>query len=154
MDIYALGLSLYEALTGKTAYPPLPPGMDAFRVLCERAKKHVSPTFDSPVVTERPALLSLLKDMTNIDLEKRIKDASEVERRIGEILLGCPAISYDNMIYEPQMISVVQTEFIKDKLNAIKEAQKMRRRVAASCFVMLLIAVLAALVFSWIVWIA
>ena len=154
MDIYALGLSLYEALTGKTAYPPLPPGMDAFRVLCERAKKHVSPTFDSPIVTERPALLSLLKDMTNIDLEKRIKDAFEVERRIGEILLGCPAISYDNMIYEPQTISVVQTEFIKDKLKAIKEAQKMRRRVAASCFVMLLIAVLSALVFSWIVWIA
>ena len=99
-------------------------------------------------------MLSLLKDMTNIDLEKRIKDASEVERRIGEILLGCPAISYDNMIYESQTISVVQTEFIKDKLKAIKEAQKMRRRVAASCFVMLLIAVLAALVFSWIVWIA
>ena len=92
-DIYALGLSLYEALTGKNAYPPLPSGQDALYAFCKRAKDQIPPVFDSPVVTERPALLSLLEDMTNIDREKRIKDAAEVEWRIDEILRGLAAIS-------------------------------------------------------------
>ena len=86
MDVYALGLSFYEALSGKTAYPRLPLGNTGFVALINRAKNKEPPSFDSPIVTARPKLLQLLKDMTNIDPGQRIKDAAEVERRIGELL--------------------------------------------------------------------
>ena len=84
-DIYALGLSFYEALSGKTAYTRLPTGSAAFAAFYERMKSKTQPTFDSPVVTSRPKLLQLLKDMTNIDPEKRIRDAAEVERRLSDL---------------------------------------------------------------------
>ena len=86
MDIYALGLSFYEALSGKTAYPRLPVGNVGFVAFINRAKNKEPPSFDSSIVAARLKLLQLLKDMTNIDPEQRIKDATEVERRIGELL--------------------------------------------------------------------
>lgn len=163
MDIYALGLSLYEALTGKTAYPPLPPGMDASYVLYERAKKHVSPTFDSPVVTECPALLSLLKDMTNIDSEKRIKDAAEVERRIGEIIKGGFSISDDPIMLGgnppfdvlddlDESNSALPLPSVSELARMLLDAEvRMKRwRVAAACFAVLLIAALTVIILKWI----
>ena len=86
MDIYALGLCFYEALSGQAAYPRLPAGKAAFAALWERIKSKTPPTFDSPLVMVNPKLLALLQNMTNIDPEKRIRDAAEVERRIVEIL--------------------------------------------------------------------
>lgn len=87
MDIYALGLSLYEALSGDIAYPRLPTTatMEAFLL---RAKQRVKPEFDSPTVTGNPALVQLLEDMTNIDPALRISNAEMLIQRIDEVMRG------------------------------------------------------------------
>ena len=89
MDIYALGLCLYEALTGKTSYPRLPTGPTAFAAFYERARSKRPPVFDDPVVSATPNLLSLLTDMTALDPAHRIHDAAALCRRI-ESLLSTP----------------------------------------------------------------
>ena len=70
----------------KDAYVPTGSASVALPAFYERMKSKTQPTFDSPVVTSRPKLLRLLKDMTNIDPPKRICDAAEVERRLAEIV--------------------------------------------------------------------
>ena len=88
MDIYALGLCMYEALSGKTAYPRLPTGPTAFAVFYERARTRQQPSFDCPVVDANPDLLALLRDMTAIDPAQRIHDAAQVRCRIEAITLS------------------------------------------------------------------
>ena len=78
MDIFALGLCLYEALTGKSAYPRIPNGMPGLRMFIERCMSMRAPSFSDPRVQEDPELLDLLRRMTNPDASKRITDAEEV----------------------------------------------------------------------------
>lgn len=82
MDIYALGLCMYEALTGKTAYPRLPRGSAAYAQFFRRAQTLEKPVFDSSVVTRDARLLKLLVEMTNPDVSRRLASAAEVERRL------------------------------------------------------------------------
>lgn len=86
MDVYALGLSLYEALTSKTAFPRLPGGRAGVEGFLQRARDRLLPSFDAPQVVQRPALLRLLEDMTRQDASMRIRDADVVRRRIEAIL--------------------------------------------------------------------
>ena len=86
MDVYALGLCLYEALTGSMGYPRLPSGSAAMSAFFERAKSKKPPTFDSPKLAGDEEILSLLAEMTNPDASKRIKDVSIVEQRLGKIV--------------------------------------------------------------------
>lgn len=86
MDIYALGLCFYEALTGKTGYSRLPGGTASYTAFFERAKSMSAPSFSDPVVASDEELLTLLREMTDPDFERRIKDAGEVEKRICKIL--------------------------------------------------------------------
>ena len=84
-DIYALGLSLYEALTGKTAYPRLPPGTAAFSAFFARARSMALPDLSDPVVAKNAALHDLLVRMTHPCLSKRLADAKEVERILSKL---------------------------------------------------------------------
>lgn len=86
MDIYALGLCLYEAVSGKTGYPRLPSGPDAIEVFYARARSGVPPNFEDVLVTSNPALLALLKDMTKLDPMRRLRDANEVLSRLKALL--------------------------------------------------------------------
>ena len=118
MDIFALGLCLYESLTGKTGYPRLPTGSAVLRAFCERAKSGKQPVFDDPKVQGNRKLILLLRDMTNIDPQKRISDVSEVERRIDEIMHGDNRIPIKDL--EPQCLYACPQYYVKPKNDAVK----------------------------------
>ncbi len=87
MDVYALGLSLYEALTGKTAYPRLSAGTkSAYETYRVRAEAGVPPLFDAPAVAADGELLDLLTDMTAPDVSRRIAHAEEIVGRLEMLL--------------------------------------------------------------------
>ncbi len=85
MDVYALGLCFYEALTGRTAYPRLPSGSAAYAAFFERAKSRQKPVFDDSAIQSDSDLLALLTDMTNPDWEHRLRDATTLVERIVRI---------------------------------------------------------------------
>ena len=87
MDVYALGLCFYEALAGKTAYPRLPTGTAGYAAFFERAKNGVRPSFDSLDSERDKDVLSLIREMTNVDPERRLKDAGAVAEWISHIAL-------------------------------------------------------------------
>ena len=92
MDIYALGLCMYEALSGKKGFPRLPTGSQGYAQFFQRAKDKLKPTFDDPRVIARPDLLALLRRMTEPELAGRLSDAAVLEAELKRVLEGGPAV--------------------------------------------------------------
>ena len=86
MDIYALGLCLYEALSGRTAYPRIPSGPGGMKVFFERAQAKKPPKLDASAYCDCPELVRLVRDMTEPIAAKRLQGMADVERRIADVL--------------------------------------------------------------------
>lgn len=85
VDIYALGLCLYEALSGKMAYPRVQDDKSGTIAFMSRATKKLKPNFSDPSVNGNPEILALLTEMTDPDAPKRLANAREVELRIAKL---------------------------------------------------------------------
>ena len=86
MDVFALGLCLYEALTGRKAYAKLAGGPQGYVAFIERAQLLTPPTIDARLLGDDQRLVSLIYDMTEPNLSLRIKNAEVVERRLLELI--------------------------------------------------------------------
>ena len=86
MDIYALGLCLYEALTRKTGYPRLPSGTPGYTAFFERAKSKRPPSFADERIESDSELKDLLQMMTAPDATRRLKNAGVVASMLRKIL--------------------------------------------------------------------
>ena len=73
-DVYALGLCLYEALTGRTAYPRLPRGSEGVAAFYARAQAETPP--DLSGLEDEPELLALLRSMTAVRRGERPASAA------------------------------------------------------------------------------
>lgn len=82
-DVWALGLCLYEALTGRTAFPPLPDGNSAFVEFYRRSESRSRPDFSG--VADDKEVLELLGEMCELDPQRRLRCAAAIERRLLEL---------------------------------------------------------------------
>ncbi len=89
-DIYAMGLSLYEALTGRMAFERLPMEQTAaFEKFMARANGLEKPalSYRIPPFNEHPELVRVIEKAISIKPEKRYRSASEMRLEINKILL-------------------------------------------------------------------
>lgn len=86
-DIYALGISIYEALTGSTAFRMPSEGVTSLRFLQVLSAKQNHPPLD-PGPDVPVALRRLVDDMTNSDWRQRIGTAAELVARVDALDLA------------------------------------------------------------------
>ncbi len=152
-DIYALGLCLYEALSGRTAFPRLPAGSAAYPEFFARARRRAEPAFDDDGLRRDAAMLELLRGMTAGDPARRIGDASLVAARLRAMGESAGDGAQETCT-EPETVPTNQLDETKmEALVRERDAVRERRRasrvsIAALCALVIAAAVGAALYFG------
>jgi serine/threonine protein kinase len=90
-DVYAFGLCLYEALTGRFPLPRLPAGSQAWLTYLSRSVSNPPRAeFKDEMVLSNPALKSLLERMIDPDISKRLSNMEEIVEVLKSLLNATP----------------------------------------------------------------
>ncbi|HEY8240374.1 MAG TPA: protein kinase, partial [Kiritimatiellia bacterium] len=91
-DIYAIGLCLYEALTGQPAFEKLPMEINAaWMEFQKRSSGPMAISFDAPVFKEYPRLANVVRRATAKEPEDRYATAAEMIKALQQSLSAAPA---------------------------------------------------------------
>jgi serine/threonine protein kinase len=90
-DIYAFGLCLHEALTGRFPLPRLPAGSQAWLTYLSRSVSNPPRAeFKDDIILTNPELKSLLERMVEPDMSKRLSHMEEVVDSLKKLLDATP----------------------------------------------------------------
>jgi serine/threonine protein kinase len=90
-DIYAFGLCLHEALTGRFPLPRLPAGSQAWLTYLSRSVSNPPRAeFKDELILSNPTLKSLLERMIEPDIKKRLSHMEEVVESLKQLLDATP----------------------------------------------------------------
>ena len=90
-DIYAFGLCLCEALTGRFPLPRLPAGSQAWVTYLSRSVSNPPrPEFKDDIILSNPTLKALLESTIEPDLSKRLSDTQSIVDILNRLLEATP----------------------------------------------------------------
>ena len=145
-DIYALGLCLYEALSGKLGYPRLPAGSAAYAEFFNRARSKKPPAFDDEGVAADRELLALLREMTAPDASRRMRDTAALVSRLRAMRMSRGDEEEVEAATRAEPETSPTNPFLEENLEALKlEGERIRaRRRGRKTALWTLLALLAA----------
>ena len=156
-DLYCLGVCLFEALTGRCAYPRLSKQTaEMWRSLRERAEGKHAVSFDHETFKSYPALKTIIYKTMNRNWRNRYKSAAEMQRALETVraaseLAETAAPDEDREIHESATIFMPDEAYLAAAASGRKTRTWLRlKRIAAGVAALLVLAGIALR--GWTLW--